>query len=175
MRAAGVVAVILCWGASVCAAQSVADAARQEQQKKAAAAPAKRHVITDDDIASGAAAKSAPDKDPKSAEPSTAASGENGKPSAAEVTAQVKKQKQRVADAEASLKEVEQLAEKWKTSDCSRVIYTESQKNLCADVAKIPEQLKRAQDRVAREKSALETMQESARKAGYHSNVYDPD
>lgn len=164
---------------ATCAAQSLADLARQQQAKKSSA-PQPKHVITNDDIASGA--KSA-DSSPKgtttkkSAAHSDAAgsAADADRPSAEEITAGIKEQRQKIRDVEAQVKDLQQQMDTWKGSDCTHVLHSDTLKNACDDLQKVTADLARMKSQLEDEKKNLASMQEDARKMGFSNSVYDPN
>lgn len=131
-----------------------------------------KRVITNDDIPPSPQADKAAN-DEKNPEATKAG---DAKPSAEAMRSQIRKQRQRVADAQAGLEKLQKLAEQLPKSDCRNLYYPDDPKrDVCADFAKIPDRLKSAQDRVDRERTALETLQENARHMGFRSTVWDPE
>ena len=175
------VTLISCLSANVCGAQSLGDVARQEQQKKGAATqPKSRHVLTDDDLASTSRPSKDPAGDPsgqtKNKKPprEPGESAEANSPSAAELTEKIKDQKELIQEIEASMKEIQDKLDEWKTSDCTHVVYAGTGKNACDLPPRLNAELERAKSQLKAEKANLEEMQEEARRMGYGNSVYDP-
>lgn len=175
------VTLIACSSANLCGAQSLGDVARQEQQKKGAGArPKSHHVLTDDDMEQTATSSKSPSsassgqsKDKKSPrEPGDSADAM--KPSAAELEERIKEQKQLIQDIEASMKEIQDKLDAWKTSDCTHVVYAGTGKNTCDLPPRLTVEYERAKSQLKTEQADLEEMQEEARRMGYGNSVYDP-
>ena len=172
------VTLISCLSANLCGAQSLGDVARQEQQKRnAVTQPKPRHVLTDDDFESTSSSKSpsparsGQSKDKKSPrDPGESADA----PSAAELQERIKEQKQLISEIEASMKHLQEKLDKWKTSDCTHVVYAGTGKNTCDLPPRLTAEYERAQSELKTEQANLEEMQEEARRMGYGNSVYDP-
>ena len=173
------ITVLCCLSASLGIAQSLGDLARQQQDKKGTQSKA-RHVITDDDLkspssppASSSGSSDSLKKD-KAPSPQSSASADASARSAAELQARIKDQKQRIADVEAYMKDIEKQMEPWKTSDCTHIVYTDSQRNACDQPQKLTAEYERAKQRLKTEQANLEDIQEQARRLGYGNSFYDP-
>jgi len=174
------VTLISCVSATLCG-QSLGDVARQQQQKKSAGTqPKPRHVLTDDDLESTSTSSKTPsnpqtgqgkDKKP-SRDPGESADAT--KPSAAELQGRIKEQKQLIQEIEASMKHIQEKLDKWKTSDCTHVVYAGTGKNTCDLPPRLTAEYEREQSQLKAEQSNLEEMQEEARRLGYGNSVYDP-
>lgn len=164
---------------SCCVAQSLGDIARQQQDAKKSSTSQPKHVITNDDIASGAkgadsSAKTATTKaapHPGAADPDADAD----RPSAAEITAGIKEQKEKIQEIEAHMKEVQQQLQTWKNSDCTHVLHSDTLANACDDLQRINSALEQTKNQLDQEKKNLASMQEDARKMGFANSVYDPN
>jgi hypothetical protein len=157
-------------GAGASYAQSLGDVARQQRQKQQAKDPhATRKVVTNEEIpeASDASAISSSDNDSprqsSSPEASTA-----GKKTAEQWKSEIQAQKASIAAAQI---QVDKLNESVHFVEANRyyngVEYNQYQ-------LKKQQEAQRMQKQLDGEKKALQNMQESARKAGFGSAVYEP-
>ena len=167
--------VTLCGGLSMlCAAQSEQPqrqpgSATQSEQTPSdpPSKPKAKHVYTNDDIPPSPDASKPVKNNPPVMSP------EGAKISAAQIREMVRKQKARLAEAQAARDRVKKLADKLPKTDCRRQY---PRKDAARDVCdNVPERLKQAQSRVDREQAALNQLQDQARKMGYGSSVYDPN
>ena len=171
----------LAWIVTLCGAGSLGVAAQSAPAPSLPAAAAEhaanpapkkaKHVYTNDDIASSPDAGKAPDN---LSAPTVVSLPAGPKVSADQVRETVRKQKANVAAAEGRRDRLQRLLTAAPKSDC-RNLYDPSdpQRDLCQDMAKIPDQLKQAQARVDKEKATLQALQDAAKKLGYGSSVYD--
>lgn len=168
----GAVALLACSAAALCSAQSLGDVARAQQQKKAASSqPKPKHVITEDDIKSSSSSTADP-FEPKSAAPRPSASSDDHAQSAAELQAKLKDQRERIAEVQASIKEIEKEMERWKTSDCTHVLYADTQQNACDIPQKLTADYDKAKEQLKAEQAKLEEIEDEARRQGYGSAFY---
>jgi hypothetical protein len=151
--------------------QSLGDVARQTREKEAAATvPAK--VITDGDLASGASETGQPAKAQTASQGKSRASGSTANPPDSHAAEQWRRQilaqkrivetlEKRLARYQASLSSVDAAA-------ISRgEILTRSQ-------ALEQERIAQVQEQLGEQRGKLLEMQEEARRAGMHTQVYDP-
>lgn len=174
-------AVISCWIVPICAAQSLGDAARQQKQKKASSpTPAKvKHVITNEDIGSqsqstDSGAKPETGKTGKNPEQESASASDSNAPSGPELQARIKEHRQRIAQVEAYMKDLQQQMEPWKTSDCTHILHAGTSQNTCDIPQKLTADYEKAKGQLQEEKTSLEATQEQARRLGYGNSFYDP-
>jgi hypothetical protein len=162
-----------------CMAQSLGDAARQQQTQKKSAPVKTKHVITNDDIASGvkpadSSAKPSVKKGNSVTSDSDAATDAD-RPSAQEIQANIKEQRQRILDIEVQMKVIQKEMGPWKTTDCTHVLHANSSMNTCDVPQKLAADYEAAKAQLEQEKKNLVSMQEEARKMGYANSVYDPN
>lgn len=167
------------WCLNSCTAQSLGDAARQQQAQKKSAPAKTKHVITNDDIASGvkptdSSAKPSVKKGSSVTSDSGAATDAD-RPSAPEIQANIKEQRQKIREMEAQMKEIEKELETWKTSDCTHVLHANTSINACDEVQRLNSEHEAVKAQLEQEKKNLTDMQEEARKMGYANSVYDPN
>ena len=169
------VMLISCAGATLCCAQSLGELARQQQQRKFSSSQSKaRHVITDDDIRSSSSTSTTASTAPKSAAQQSRPSADEDAQSAAELQARIKAQKQHILDIQASMKDLQQQMEPWKTSDCTHILYSDTQRNACDIPQRLTSDYEKAKAQLKAEQTKLEEIQEEARRLGYGSSFYDP-
>jgi len=171
------ITLILCSSASTCAAQSLGEVARQQQQKKSPGGQSKsRYVLTDDDMKSSSTSSTASSDQKKDKKPlqQTGESAGPNTPSAAELQAAIKTERQRIGEIEAFMKDLQEKLDKWKTSDCTHVVYAGTGKNTCDLPPRLTAEYERAKSQLKTEQSNLEELQEGARRLGYGNSVYDP-
>ena len=151
-------------------AQSLGDVARQQRQKQQAkdAHPA-RKVVTNEEIPESpdASANSSPDSD-SSGESSTPAASNGGNKSAEQWKSGIQAQKARIAALQA---QVDKLNDSVHFVEANRY-YNGVQYNQYQ--LKKQQEAQRMKKQLDGEKKTLEHMQESARKAGFGSAIYDP-
>lgn len=191
----GLAALLCSAAAASCLAQSLGDVARQERERKShISAPA--HVYTNDEIPSRPPGDSAWSQASASSEgaPST---GAPAKPSADEVRAKVRKQQQKVHDLEARLADIQRQLDQRASVGmvttpgfvmfpsmsppgyCTMIdaMYAASaaDRDWCDQGVRLLQEQDEVQARLQKEQSALEDLQEQARRMGFRSAVYDPD
>lgn len=170
---------VLCL-AALAGAQSLGDIARQQRLQKSAP-QTKPRVLTNEDMPATDKPATASNSDSKSATAADKSSyadtnEDSAKPSAAEVQAKIKNQKERVASLEDHIQDIQAQMDKWKGSDCTHIFYYEHPyQNTCDEPKRLAEEHDRAESQLEKEKSALTDMQERARKLGYGNSVYDPE
>ncbi len=163
--------------ASISGAQSLGDVARQEKSRKSAS-PAAKRVVTNDDITSSAEPKPAAPAAHNAAKPADykPSTAESRNAVAAELKVKIKQQKVKVNVLELQVKQLQQRLDRWKTSDCT---YTYHPENPYGNACDVPQKLTAAYDQAKAElqqaHSALEQMQDKARRLGFGVQVYDPD
>jgi hypothetical protein len=162
--------ILLSLFAGASSAQSLGDVARQQRQKQRAKDPhATRKVVTNEEIpeAPDASAISSSDTDSPRQSSSTEASAA-GKKTAEQWKSEIQAQKATIAAAQI---QVGKLNESVHFVEANRyyngVEYNQYQ-------LKKQQEAQRMQKQLDGEKKALQNMQESARKAGFGSAVYDP-
>ena len=165
------------WGVLSCSAQSLGDAAREQQASKKSSSSAPKRVITNDDLHSGehlteASAKPAVKSGNGAKSESAGASAEHL--SADEVKAGIKAQRQKIAQLEAQMDDLQKEMEPWKGSDCTHVVRPDNS-NTCDIPQKLTAELDRTKGQLDQEKKNLQSMQEDARQWGYANSVYDPN
>ena len=187
----GVVTLLLCFAVH-CPAQDLGEVARQQKAKKGPAPSSERHVITNEDIHSSTATSAAdPSSPPKGtagrsesaakASDSKAGTKEEKKPSVEEVKQAVLAQKRVVSSLESEIKRIAgeqtKLARALEAGvSCQNVfLIGTAHENVCGLPEKLVAEKRRLQDQLYRERTALEEMQEEARRMGYGNAVYDPD
>ena len=148
--------------------QSLGDVAREQRQKRQAKDPkAAAKVVTNDEIPESPDA-SAPDDSEGTPESSAPAASSAGKKTAEQWKAEIEVRKARIA---ALQSQVEKLNDSVHFVEANRysngVQYNQYQ-------LKKQEEAQRLQKQLDTEKKALGDAQESARKAGFGSAVYDP-
>lgn len=172
------VSLISLFFAASCAGQSLADAARKQQTLKKSDPAQTRHVITNDDIASGSKVDDANKPPEKKVTTAPASASEPPQdpnhPSAEEVKAGVKAQRQRIAQLGEQVNELQKKLEPWKNSDCTHVLHADN-RNACDVLGKLNAELEITKSQLESEKKNLQWMQEDARKMGYPNSVYDPN
>jgi hypothetical protein len=148
---------------------SLGDLARQQRQKKAAqgkdAKPAK--VITNAEISAHSA--SAPETQTSEAQPASSAPAASNDPKEAEHwKSQIQAQKSQIASLEKQIDQINQSIQ-FAPGNCVEgcVEWNKRQQEK-------QQQAERMQSQLQEQKNQLEQMQESARKQGYGSSVYDP-
>lgn len=159
-------------------AQSLGDVARQQQEAKKTSTSQSKHVITNDDISSGSKATDSAAKPATKKSATTSASQPStdaDRPSAEEIQAGIKEQREKIQEIEAHMKEVQQELQTWKNSDCTHVLHSDTLTNACDDLQRINTDLARTKDQLDQEKKNLASMQEDARKMGFANSVYDPN
>jgi chromosome segregation ATPase len=153
--------------------QSLGDLARQQRQKeqsKAAqgkdAKPSK--VITNEDVPEQAGPEPGPLASGEESRNSRPASSNGGKQSAEQVKAQILEQKNQIAALQKQLDEINESI-RFAPANCRAncVQWNERQREK-------QQRVERMQAQLEEEKTRLEEMQESARKQGYGSSVYEP-
>lgn len=167
----------LIWGVLSCSAQSLGEAAREQQALKKSSSSASKHVITNDDVHSGehltgASTKPAVKSGNSVASEPAGASADH--PSAEEVKAGVKAQRQKIAQLDARMDDLQKEMETWKGSDCTHVLRPDNS-NTCDIPQRLTAELDRTKGQLDQEKKNLESMQENARQMGYANSVYDPN
>ena len=160
---------------SVCA-QSLGDIARQQREKNKQRATTTNTVLTNDDLSiAGHSADTASDDSQrkKSAKAKTSpASGQSGRdeqPSAEELKAAIQDKKQAIAETQAEIAKLQ-----------STVNYVQNNRNIYTNAPEYNEAQKRKEQAVNRLKGILQEqqdelkdLQDTARKAGYGSAIYD--
>ena len=156
--------------ASVSYGQSLGDVAREQRQKQQAKDPkATPKVVTNDEIPESPDASSSSSDDTEGKpESSTPAASNAGKKTAEQWKAEIEVRKARIA---ALQSQVEKLNDSVHFVEANRY-YNGVQYNQYQ--LKKQQEAQRLQKQVDTEKKALEDAQESARKAGFGSAVYDP-
>jgi len=153
---------------------SLGDLARQQRQHKeqSKTAPSKdakpSKVITNEEISGHTAPASAPAADGEGSQSSTPASSGGAKQPADQVKAQILAQKNQIATLQSQVDELNQSI-RFAPANCVEncVSWNERQKEK-------QEQVERMQAQLEEQKKGLEEMQDSARKQGFGSSVYDP-
>jgi hypothetical protein len=172
------VSLISVFFAASCAGQSLADAARRQQALKKPDAAQPHRVITNDDLASGSKAddsNKAPEKKVATAPASGSEPAQDpNHPSAEEIKAGVKAQRQRIAQLGEQVNELQKKLDTWKNSDCTHVMHSDN-RNACDVLGRLNAELDITKSQLESEKKNLEWMQEDARKMGYPNSVYDPN
>jgi predicted RNase H-like nuclease (RuvC/YqgF family) len=150
--------------------QSLGDVARQQRQKQQAKDPHATHkVVTNEEIPESPDASTSTSDDPdRSEEPSSPPVAAGGKKTAEQWKAQIQAQKARIA---ALQDHVNKLSDSVHFVEANRY-YNGVQYNQYQ--LKKQQEAQRLQKQLDGEKKTLENMQESARKAGFGSAVYDP-
>jgi chromosome segregation ATPase len=153
--------------------QSLGDLARRQRQKeqsKAAqgkdAKPSK--VITNEDVPEQAGPEPGPLASGEESRNSTPASSNGAKQPAEQVKAQILEEKNQIAALQKQLDEINESI-RFAPANCAAncVQWNERQREK-------QQRVERMQAQLAEEKKRLEDMQESARKQGYGSSVYEP-
>lgn len=171
------ITLILCSSASFCRAQSLGEVARQQQQKKSLGGqPKPRYVLTDDDMkpSSTSSTATSDQKKNKKLSQQPEESNDPNTPSVAALQKKIKEQKQLISEIEALMKDIQERLDKWKTSDCTHVVYAGTGKNTCDLPPRLSAEYERAKSQLETEQANLEEMQEEARRLGYGNSVYDP-
>ncbi len=153
---------------------SLGDLARQQRQQKEQSKTTQgkdakaTKVITNEEIREHAAPASAPAASDEASHSSTPASSDGVKPPADQVKAQILAQKTQVATLQSQADELNQSI-RFAPANCVEncVSWNEHQKEK-------QEQVERMQAQLEEQKKRLEEMQDSARKLGFGSSVYDP-
>jgi hypothetical protein len=168
------VALAICLLAIACPAQdspSLGDLARQQRQQKEQAKATSnkpRKVITNDQLPerSNESSKSGKVADKDSV--STSATENGAKPSGEEAKSQILAEKNQISSLQAQIDELNQSIH-FAPANCvaNCVSWNERQEQKQKQVEEMQAQLEE-------QKKQLEEMQESARKLGYGSSVYDP-
>jgi hypothetical protein len=150
--------------------QSLGDVAREQRQKQQAKDPkAPAKLVTNDEIPeSPDASASSSDDDNAAPESSTPAASSAGKKTAEQWKAEIELRKARIAALQSN---VEKLNDSVHFVEANRY-YNGVQYNQYQ--LKKQQEAQRMQKQLETEKKALEDAQESARKAGFGSAVYDP-
>lgn len=155
---------------ALCFSQSLGDVARaqREKQQQAKNTKAAHKVITDEDMPKSAESSSSSVEEDKQKDTVNRPSDEKGSRSADEWKEAIQAQKNNIASAQAQLdglKDSIQFAPGNCVSGC--VEWNERQ-------VKKQEAAKRMQSQIDEGKKKLEDMQETARKSGFGSSVWDP-
>jgi hypothetical protein len=153
---------------------SLGDLARQQRQQKEHSKTGQdknakaSKVITNEEIREHAAPASASAASDEASHSSTLASSDGVKPPADQVKAQILAQKTQIATLQSQADELNQSI-RFAPANCVEncVSWNEHQKEK-------QEQVERMQAQLEEEKKRLEEMQDSARKQGFGSSVYDP-
>jgi hypothetical protein len=151
-------------------AQSLGDVARQQRQKRRAKGPhTTRKVVTNEEIPESPDASSISSVDNDSPQQSSSPEASTaGKKTAEQWKSEIQAQKARIAGAQI---QVDKLNESVHFVEANRyyngVEYNQYQ-------LKKQQEAQRLQKQLDGEKKVLQNMQESARKAGFGSAVYDP-
>jgi hypothetical protein len=149
-------------------AQSLGDVAREQRQKQTKDAHPPRKVLTDEDIPAHPEAASKPAL--KTNQPNTTyiPPASNGTQAAEQWKARIEAQKNSVASLQSQIDALNSSIH-FAPANCvaNCVQYNENQ-------VEKQDQVKRMQEQLDQQKKQLEDMQESARKAGLGSSVYEP-
>lgn len=149
--------------------QSLGDVARQQRQKQQAKDPkAAAKVVTNDEIPESPEASSSASSDTEATPESAAPESSAGKKTAEQWKAEIELRKARIA---ALQSQVEKLNDSVHFVEANRY-YNGVQYNQYQ--LKKQQEAQRMQKQLNSEKAALSSAQESARKAGFGSAVYDP-
>ncbi|HEU5231821.1 MAG TPA: hypothetical protein VFU50_03095 [Terriglobales bacterium] len=160
---------------SVCA-QSLGDIARQQCEKNKQQATTTNKVLTNDDLSTAdhSTDTSSDDSQKKKTvkqKPSASAeqADKNGQPSAEELKAAIQDKKQAIAEIQAEITKLQ-----------STVNYVQNNRNIYTNAPEYNEAQKRKEQEVNRLKGVLQEqqdelkdLQDTARKAGYGSAIYD--
>src|SRR5262249_36902124 len=151
------ITLIMCSNAWLCGAQSLGEVARQQQQKKSSGGQSKpRYMLTDDDMKSWSSTPSTATSDQKKDKNLSQPTGESGDPnplSAAELQERIKEQKHLISEIEALMKDVQEKLDKWKTSDCTHVVYAGTGKNTCDLPPRLTAEYERAESQLKTEQA----------------------
>lgn len=153
---------------------SLGDLARQQRQQKEQSKTGQgknakaSKVITNEEISQHTAAASAPKASGEASQSSMPASSSGAKPPADQVKAQILAQKTQIATLQSQADELNQSI-RFAPANCVEncVGWNERQREK-------QERVERMQAQLEEEKKRLEEMQDSARKQGFGSSVYDP-
>lgn len=149
--------------------QSLGDVARQQRQKQQTKDPkAAAKVVTNDEIPESPEASSSSSSDTEATPDSSAPESSAGKKTAEQWKAEIEGRKARIA---ALQSQVEKLNDSVHFVEANRY-YNGVQYNQYQ--LKKQQEAQRMQKQLDSEKAALSSAQESARKAGFGSAVYDP-
>src|SRR2546429_8225992 len=159
MKLLTITAVLFC-SASICAAQSLGDVARQNRLKKA---PAAHRVVTDDDGPAAGKLDDAPAKkaDSKADSPKSADSADSEKPktkSADQVRNGVLAQRRKISTLEEERKDLQERIDQWKGSNCTMVLYRDGS-NACDQLPQLKATDNRLKSQLAREHATLDALQ----------------
>jgi hypothetical protein len=170
--------VVFCFG--TCFAQSLADAARQQQALKKSNDTTPHRVITNDDLSStskgdDSAVKAKVKKHTTSGSTDASSDQDDDRPTAEEITRNVKMQRQTIAELQDRVSELQKEMEPWKTSDCTHVMHIGTSINACDVPQRLTAELDQTKSQLEQEKKNLAAMQEDARKMGFANSVYDPN
>jgi TolA-binding protein len=154
--------------AAGCYAQSLGDVARQQRQKQAKDGHATRKVVTNEEIPEHPEESSTTSTTTDDHDAAPASSASNDTHSGEEWKAKIEAQKNSVASLQS---QIDNLNSSIHFVEANRytngVQYNEHQ-------VKKQEEVQRMQKQLDAQKKQLEDMQESARKAGLGSSVYEP-
>ena len=160
----------------VCA-QSLGDIARQQREKNKQQITTSNKVITNEDISTPGESAEAPSTDlkkKKSTKQKPSTGGETSEkdddpPSAEELKASIQEKKEGIAKIQARINEIQ-----------STIGYVQNNRNIYTNAPEYNEAQKRKEQQVNRlkgilqeQQNELQELQETARKAGYGSAVYD--
>lgn len=155
---------------SLCFAQSLGDIAREQRQKeKAKSAQAKSKVVTNEDLpdhgdSAGGSSQPSSAVTMPSATPDSASKGERGQ----QWQKAIQQQKAAVADMQGQLDKLNASIHYVEANRYSNgVEYNQYQ-------ARKQEEAQRMQKQLDEQKEKLSAMQESARREGFGSSIYDP-
>jgi len=153
--------------------QSLADYAKQQKQQKDAqpVASASPKMYTNDDISAGGGSHAEPAATPTHGKTTDDAANkakeDKFKQKATQVSQQIRQQKRVVRDLELQIDQLRSEMQPAGTVTANTVQYNQRQRN-------VQNQIERLQQKLGGERQKLEAMQESARKEGYGTAVYDP-
>jgi len=159
---------VILFVAAASQAQSLGDVAREQKQKQAKDAHAARKVVTNEDIPESAEAVSTTSVSTDEHETTPAAPASNDIHAAEQWKAKIETQRSSVASLQSQIDKLNasiHFAGPNCVANC--VQYNERQIHKQDEVERMQKQL-------AEQKQKLEDMQESARKAGLGSSVYEP-
>jgi predicted RNase H-like nuclease (RuvC/YqgF family) len=151
--------------------QSLGDVARQKKQKQQASGT-QHKVITDDDLPHHSESESTSSSDAsaenKRSEPSTHSSAEDKGQRGEQLKSAIRAQKNAVASLQNQIEKMNASVHFVEANRYSNgVEYNQHQ-------ARKQEEVQRMQSQLEEQKKKLEEMQESARRDGFGSSVYDP-
>ena len=162
--------------ATLAAAQSLGEVARQNRLKKA---PAAHRVVSDEDTpAAGKPDDPAAQKaDSKADSPQSADSTDQEKPkakSAQQVRNGILAQRRKISSVEEQVADLHERIDQWKGSNCTMVLYPDGS-NACDELPQLKATDNRLKSQLAREHAKLDALQEEGRRLGYGNSVYDPE